>query len=344
MKLLVHASGYRTVPPWTNDQQEISCTLDPRCGGIAACHWSPASRDFAAVGTRSGGSSAAATIDELLAVITGQNPESIEELRILGHANDQVFSLAGDVKRDDVYFTDDKALIGPFPEFKNAVPRFQAVQDRFTADAKVVLMGCNAGSGKEDVMKIVSHAFLRTVQGFKDEIKFNFEWGPSGAPLRERGQIVCTPMAPAARITIRGRMAYVTQDPNDPLAGLTANQQPSLGMYKTNAWDLQPDSSNNEGDIFIAVRRKDPGTAASELAWRIMREFFPTHPWVSGTGIDAGSPGLTVRKADKSMMMIDVKPEWGSKTTPRNLKDRVAEMGRALELVKKQQAGSIAMK
>ncbi len=207
MKLLVHASGYRTVPPWTSDQQEISCTLDPRCGGIAACHWSPASRDFAAVGTRSGGSSAAATIDELLAVITGQNPESIEELRILGHANDQVFSLAGDVKRDDVYFTDDKALIGPFPEFKSAVPRFQAVQDRFTADAKIVLMGCNAG-----------------------------------------------------------------------------------------------------------------------------------------TGVDASSPGLTVRKADKSMMMIDVKPEWGSKTAPRNLKDRVAEMGRALELVKKQQAGSIAMK
>ncbi|TWT13736.1 hypothetical protein [Reyranella sp. CPCC 100927] len=342
MKLLIHASGYTVVPPWANDRQEISCTLDTKCGGIANCHWSPANRDFAAAGVRSGGSTGAGTVKELLDVIAKQAVESIEELRILGHANDKVFSLAGDVKRDDVYFSNDQAWIGPFPAFESAIPQFKELQDRFTADAKIILMGCNAGSGNTDVMKVVSHAFLRTVQGFKNKIHFNFEWGPTGATVRDRGgQPICTGMAPNSSILLRGRMAYVTVNLNDPLAD-TSDKPPPITAFTTNAWNLQPDSSNNEGDIFIAVRRTDAGSAATELAWRIMTEFFPGHAWVAGTGINDKSPGLTVIK-DGTKMMIDIKPAWGKTTTPATLKKRVAEMRQALELVKNQKTGSIAM-
>ena len=65
--------------------------------------------------------------------------------------------------------------------------------------------------------------------------------------------------------------------------------------------------------------------------------------WVSGTSVDPKSPGLTVRD-NKGPMFIDIKPEWGTKTTPSNLKDRIAEMGRALDLVRAKKAGSVAMK
>jgi hypothetical protein len=280
MKLLVHASGY-LLTAWKNDQQEIRCTLNPRCGGTPNCHWSPSSKDFAAVGLASGGSSPAASIDDLLKVISQQGVESIEELRILGHANETVFSLAGEIKNDDVYFNQEKALIGPSQTFEKAMPKFRELQDRFTANAKVILLGCNAGSGKEALMSLVSHAFLRTVAGFKEEIKYNFEWAPTGPAVRDRtGTVICNQIAPRSTVTRRGKMMYST---HGNLMGDVFGQTSVLGLYQTNAWNLTPDASANDGDIFIAVRRTDPGMAAIELAWRIMRDFFGNQPYVSGT-------------------------------------------------------------
>lgn len=345
MKLLVHASGYKAVPAWTGDRQEILCTLPPPCGGDGKCIWSPDSRDFAATGISSGGSTGAATIAELLAAITQQKPESIDELRILGHANADVFSLAGEVKRDDVVFTKPDALIGPpiaFSDaFSKAIPSFRAVQDRFAANAKVILLGCHAGSGNEGILRICSEAFLRTVQGYKKEIKFNFQWDNPGPPVRNGTQVVCTPTTLKSRITVRGRIAYFGEA--DALAS-TFGPESLMAMFKTSVWTLpSPDASNNDGDIFVAVRRTDPGMAATELAHRIMKVFFPGHAWVSGTSVEPKSPGLTVRD-NKGSMFIDIKPEWGTKTTPSNLKDRIAEMGRALDLVRAKKAGSVAMK
>jgi hypothetical protein len=43
-------------------------------------------------------------------------------------------------------------------------------------------------------------------------------------------------------------------------------------------------------------------------------------------------------------MVIDVSPDYAKKTTPRTLKDRVAEMGQALDLVAKKTEGVIPLK
>jgi hypothetical protein len=346
MKLLVYASGYIQTP-WKNDQQEIRCKNDPRCGGDKDCHWSPSSKDFAAVANASGGGSPAKSIDELVKVISQQAVDSIEELRIIGHANDQVLALAGEIKRDDVYFTQPQSYIGPSSQFEAAMPQFRNLQDRFTANAQVILLGCNSGSGKQTILSIVSHAFLRTVKGFQDEIKYNFEWKPTGAAFRtsKNSPIVCFNMVPKSSITLRGRMRYsphtsgVSQ--TDALAS-AFGEASMLSLYETDAWKLTPDMSNNDGDVFIAVRRSDPATASTELVWRIMKEFFPSHAYVSGTGVDATVPGLRVRKAGGGFM-IDINPTFAAKTTPQTLKNRIAEVEKALKLVAGNAVGVVPM-
>ncbi len=342
MKLLVHASGYRTVPPFVNDLQEISRALHPRCGGNAKHHWSASSVDFAAAGNASGGSTPAATIVELLNVIRQQSLESIEELRIIAHANDRMFVLAGEVRPDDVYFTQENAWIGPSDAFKAALPQFQDLQDRFTEDARIVLAGCNAGSGTDAVMAIVSHAFLRKVFGFKEEILHKFNWAPAGPAVTDHGRLICYRVAPNSRVTRRARMCY------SPAA---AQQAEMLGedvpdsLFQANVWKLEPDASSNAGDIFIAKRSKDPVFGSGELVWRILQEFYPNHPWVSGTGwygVDPHLSGLKVRKKGNDMF-IDAGPDFASKTTPRTLRNRVAEVGKALDLVKTQSQGTVPM-
>jgi hypothetical protein len=120
-------------------------------------------------------------------------------------------------------------------------------------------------------------------------------------------------------------------------------QTSMLGLYRTNAWDLEPDASANDGDIFIAIRRTNPGMAATELAWRIIRDFFGNQPYVAGTSVDDTGPGLKVRKHGTGMM-IDVSPDYATKTTPRTLRNRVAEMRQALDLVAKKAEGVIPVK
>jgi hypothetical protein len=340
MKLLVHASGYRNVPAFTSDQQEIRWVLDSRCGGVPN-HWSPSSKDFAAAGASSGGSSPAASIEELLRVIRQQTVESLEELRIIGHANESWFVLAGEIHTDDVYFTQPNALIGQSDAFKAAMPQFRDLQDRFTADARIVLLGCNAGSGNDAIMSIVSHAFLRKVAGLKQEVKYNCEWGPTGPAVRDaQGKVICTGLAPNSRVLIRGRMMY---SPAASDLGDLFGQASNLGLFRTNAWMLEPDASSNAGDIFIPVRRKDPGAGAVELVERIIQEFFPNHAWVSGFSADPSVSGLRVRKRDSTHIFIDAGLDFVKNTTPRTLKNRVAEVGRALDLVKAQSAGVIPL-
>jgi hypothetical protein len=368
MKLLIHASGYK-LTPWKSDQQEILATLDPKCGGNTKVNWAPSSRDFAAVGHNSGGSLPAASIDELLKVISQQSIESIEELRILGHAsNDWGLYLAGDIKNDTVYFDNhDDASIGDLDAddpFRKAMPKFRELQDRFTADAKVVLMGCHSGGvggvvgGLGAVVSLVSHAFLRTVGGFKDEITLDFTWWPIGKAVYDgtgnNRTLICNRLAPNSRVTLRGKMRY--GDPNAP--------------YQMNAWLLNPEVFSNDGDIFVAVRRKDPGAGSTELAWRIMKEFYENHPYVSGTSVGSvpelpkhvglvelirqdmkrqdilssfATTSLRVRKQGGGMF-IDINPDSAKKTTPATLKNRVAEMGHALALVGKKQEGVIPFK
>lgn len=347
MKLLVHASGYLPVPPYRNEQHEILCTVHPRCGGITR-HWSAAKIDFAAAGAASGGSSPAGSIDDLLSVIQKQAIESIEELRIIAHANDKMFCLAGEVRPDDVYFTKEDAWIGPSKAFQARISDFHDVQDRFTADAKIVLAGCNAGSGTDDVMSTVSHAFLRSAWGFKEEILHKFIWGPTGAPVKDGRQVVCVRLARHSHIIRRAMMAYspaaLQQAQMFHPDGDAAQFLPD-GVFKTNVWDLEPDAHSSAGDIFAAMKSRDPLFASTELIWRIMQEFYPTHPYVSGTGwygVDKSLSGLKVWKK-KNDIFIDAGPDFAGKTTPRTLRNRVAEMGKALDLVKAGTPGMVPL-
>jgi len=343
MKLMVHASGYQPIPPYRNEQQEILGVVHPRCGGIKR-HWAASSIDFAAAGTASGGSSPAGSIDELLGVIQKQAIESIEELRIIAHANDKMFCLAGEVRLDDVYFTKEDAWIGPSDRFKSALSKFRDVQDRFTSDARIVLAGCNAGSGTDEVMSIVSHAFLRKVWGFKEEILHKFEWGPTGAAVRDRGQVVCVGLARNSHILRRAMMAYspaALEQAQMLHPGADAVQFLPASLFKTNLWELEPDASSSAGDIFSPMRRKDT-EGATELVWRILTEFYPNHPYVSGTAAAPAPINLRVRKKDNGMM-IEAGSGFATNTTPRTLRNRVAEVGKALDLITAKSEGTVPM-
>ena len=348
MKLLVHASGYQPIPPFRNEQQEILCVVHPRCGGIKR-HWAASSVDFAAAGAASVGSSPAASIDELLGVIRNQAIESIEELRIIAHANEEMFCLAGEVRPDDVYFTKEDAWVGPSKSFKDKISDFHDLQDRFTADARVVLAACNAGSGTDKVMSIVSHAFLRTVWGFKKEILHKFIWGPTGAAVMDRGQVVCNRLARSSHILRRAMMAYspnALEQAQMFHPGEDAAQYLPASLFKTNVWDLEPDASSSAGDIFVHMHSKDVVFDSGKLVWRILNEFYPNHAWVSGTGwyeVDHSLSGLKVLRKKGNDMFIDAGPDFAGKTTPRTLKNRVAEVGKALEFVKAKTPGTIPL-
>jgi hypothetical protein len=349
MKLLIHAGGYLLSPWRGNELNEIRVVRGEFRNAqrqIVACKWSPGTVDFAAAGVTSGGSSAAGDVAAMIQVIGSQAVESIEELRIIGHANKDVFSLAGDIRCDDVYFVNDAALIGDYPAFIAAVPKLRAVQDRFARDAKVILMGCNAGSGAEALLRVVSHAFLRTAAGYKEEIKYKFDYGPTQLP---GGGLIVGGRNPT-RVTVRGQMMYESFGQ-------------IMGTWQNNAWNLQPDATNNEGDIFIGTRDKDRVRGATTLFWMILREFYSPpyasakHAWVSGCGADPSVPGIrvtyykTMQSTQENGVTVQraagahvhVNPDFAAKTTPTNLQKRVDEVGKALELVGAQTSGDVAV-
>jgi hypothetical protein len=338
-RLLIHAGGYK-LTPWKTDHQEIATVLHKRCGGTPDIHWAPTTRDFAAAGTTSGGSTAAATLDELLKVIRSKDPESIEELRIIGHANKDGLYLSGEVRPDDVYFTQEDSGLAETPTFRKALPKFRELQDRFARDAQVVLLACNSGTGG-DLLKLMSEAFLRPAAGFKSEIHYKFDWGPIGATLKEKdGTPVCTGQAKNAHVTRRGLMMYSPQA--DELADvLNLGVASNAALYQGDAWRLKPDQFANDGDLLRVLRDNNTGRAAVALMWLVMKFYFPEHPWVAGSGEDPALSGLRVRVSG-DRVMIDVGPDFARKTTsPKALNNRVAELKQALDLVGQKKAGVV---
>jgi hypothetical protein len=282
----------------------------------------------------------------MIKVIGSQSVESIEELRIIGHSNSQVFALGGTIKCDDVWFDKEPAIIGDSSTFNAAISKCRDVQDRLTRDAQVILLGCHGGSGSQGLLDLLSHAFLRKAAGFKEEIQYKFEYGPTQLP----GNTLIIGGRNPTRVTARGIMKY------ESLGQL-------FGSWQTNAWNLTPDSTSNAGDLYSGMRDKDPARGATALFWMILREFYSKpwagvdHPWVSGTSIDAGVAGLRVRYYDSPQTTrvqggsvtqsagahVDINPDFAAKTTPKNLKNRVAEIGKVLDLVTQKKSGSVAV-
>jgi len=183
---LVYAGGYPR--RFANDWAEVGCYMS-RPG----CVWSPATIDFRATATNSGGGSGSATFTALLDHIEAAAPGSITELGLIGHANVDYFGLAGRITAHDVWFGDE-GLIGA-ESLERERDRIVSLRNRFAAGAKIVLYGCNAGSGRP-LLDAISNAFQVCVQGFSNEIVTCLRWRTPSREIFDRGRTwVDDPMA-----------------------------------------------------------------------------------------------------------------------------------------------------
>lgn len=223
---LAYASAYPR--PYTSDEAEIR--------NAEKGDWSPSSEDFKDGTASSGGGTAIGTMAGLLAHLEGRAPGSIDVLGLVGHANQRYFGLSGTVEGKRVAFTE-KGLISAQSLADNA----QTIADkqlagRFKNGAKIILYGCNAGAGKA-LMDAISEAFRVCVEGFKDELRFCFLWKP--------------PTGKGRSIISRGRVDYVSIDPNDVLSGLG---QKDCSAYQTDLKTLTPDQKSCTGVVADAPK------------------------------------------------------------------------------------------
>jgi len=102
MKLLVHGSGFAR--RYRTDSEELRCGKPAEVRGNPNCVWFPATIDREWLGRSSGGSKPARTMQDLLTIISAQPPDSIEELRIIGHSNGKFLALGGTTLADKIQF------------------------------------------------------------------------------------------------------------------------------------------------------------------------------------------------------------------------------------------------
>lgn len=307
-RLLVHGSGFAR--PFKTDPEELRCGKPAAVRGNPNCHWSPSTLDWEALGRTSGGSTAAATVDELIKVIASQGIETVDELRIIGHSNGQFLALGGGIKLDQVEF-DEAAMIGSSKTFLTAAPKIRALQDRFKAEGRIVLAGCGSGGIGSNLLDLVSNTLLRTVAGFKEPILYAIEGTTRGPEVRDRnGQVIGRRIDDDARITVRGKAMYsIAANRIEDVLGADFVGTAVLG---TDAWLLTPDVESKAGNIFDAVGRfkTSPGVVtAAEVGFKVLRAFHSTRAHiVSGMGFAGDLAGLRVKEDDitKGHMFIEV--------------------------------------
>jgi hypothetical protein len=337
MKLLLHGSGFPR--RYRNDPEELRCGKPKEVRGDPDCNWFPSSLDWEWLGRSSGGSTAVGTIAELLATIRSQAPDSIEELRIIGHSNGNFLALAGTMQPDKIIFTEN-AMIGDSATFVSARPAFRSLQDRFRADGRVVLAGCGSGGVGSDLLEFVSHTLLRTVAGFTEPIVYAIDGTTKGPIVTDRfRRVIGRRIDNDARITLRGKAMY--SKAANRIEDILGSDFVGTAALRTNAWELQPDAQSKAGDIFDAVRRckiQPDVISAAEVGFRIKNEFYPTTGQVAGMGFAAGLSGLRVNKD----MTIDVGKGFIDRLTPTALDQRVQELGTAIDMTTQHRVGVIS--
>jgi hypothetical protein len=344
MRLLVHGSGFPR--PFRTDPEELRCGKPAALRGNPNCNWSPSSVDWQTLGQKSGGSSGAANINELVTLIRGQQIESIEELRIVGHSNGSFLALGGTIEQDNVTFSE-MAMIGSSQTFLSAKPSLRQLQDRFTSDARIVLAGCGSGGVGSALMELVSHVFLRRVAGFSQPILYAIDGQTAGPEVRDpNGRVVGRRIDDGARVTVRGKAMYSTAA--NAIEDTFGSELVGTGVFKTNAWDLTPDAQSSVGDIFAAVRRfkSQPGAIpASEVGFKLLSEFDPTRN-VAGIGFAGDFAGLKVVEDPriKGKMTIDIGKGFVDRLTPRTLQTRVGELVKAADMTMFKKPGVIPSK
>jgi hypothetical protein len=344
MRLLVHGSGFTR--PFTNDPEELRCGKPSEVRGNPQCHWSPSTDDWAALGVSSGGSRPAATIDELVTVLTGQGVETIDELRIIGHSNKDFLALGGDITLDNVTFKE-PAMIGYSATFQNAVPKLRKLQDRFTADARVVLAGCGSGGVGSSLLDLMSNTILRDVAGFSQPIMYAIDGTTSGPPVKDRsGRTIGRRIDNDAKITLRGKAMYSTAA--NAIEDVFGSDAVGTGMLRTDAWQLKPDAESKVGNIFRAVKRakENPWTiTVAEVGYKILNAYHPARSsLVHGIGYAGELKGIQVvaDKERKTKMSIDIGKGFINLVSPRTLEQRARELIKAVDLVVQRKEGTIA--
>jgi hypothetical protein len=345
MRLLVHGSGFDR--PFKTDAEELRCGKPAEVGGNPKCQWSPSTKDWEALGTTSGGSTPAKTVADLVKVISSQGIETIEELRIIGHSNNEFFALGGLIVPDNVKF-DEEAMIGHSKTFLSAVPALRALQNRFTADARIVLAGCGSGGVGSQLLDLMSNTILRTTAGFKQPILYGIDGDPKGPMLRDRsGRTLGRRIDNNAVMLWRGRAMYSTAA-ND-MENVFSSDLISRSVLKTDAWTLAPDAESRVGNIFGAVGRAkaNPWTiTVAEVGYKILNAYHPARSsLVHGIGYAGELKGIQVvaDKERKTKMSLDIGKGFINLISPRTLEQRARELIRAVdELVVRRKEGTIA--
>jgi hypothetical protein len=350
MRLLVHASGFKRPSYYRTDADELRCGKEKVVGGNPDCHWSPSSVDLEPLGRSSGGSSPAATIADLLSIIRRQSTGSIEELRILGHSNEDYFALGGEIVPDNVKF-DEPTMLGQSASFISAMPRFRELFDRFAPHAQLTLVGCGSGGTGGTLLDLVSRTLVLRVAGFKKPIQYAIDGVPSLKPSRRvrlsNGQEDWVIKADA-KITQRGKVMYSHAALQiEDVLGAAAVTRDALG---TNAWDLKPDVESRAGVLIwdAAFRVRQGGIHATisawEVGWRLISEFHSARgDSVAGVGYEENTAGLHVTYQG-SKAFVNVGKKFVEMTNPATLEQRAREMGEALDLIANRKTGVVSIK
>ena len=177
--------------------------------------WFPATQDFSALASGSGGGTSVKTLDALFKSIEAKGPGTITRLDLIGHANGSALCFAGEIKKDDVDMTE---CLGKEELAANA-DRINKLKDRFAPGAKITLYGCDAGGNK--LLEDVGAAFGVCTEGFTTHLSYCIMGDGKGG-------------------AVRGRIWV--QAPGDPMPtkpGKCADFSPTLSSARTDAQSTQ---------------------------------------------------------------------------------------------------------
>jgi hypothetical protein len=146
--------------------------------------------DFAETARLSGGGTGAKTFDELLSAVSAKGAGSVKQLGIIAHANADAIALAGAITSNSVSANAD-ATIDSDMLTKRAAD-IAKVKDRFAADGRITLYGCNSGASGTPLAAL-STAFGVCAEGFKDEITWCLRWRTPSKSIVSRGKTAINP-------------------------------------------------------------------------------------------------------------------------------------------------------
>jgi hypothetical protein len=181
-------------------------------GAAKKGEWFPSSVDFAETAKLSGGDTGISTLAKLLAEIGGKAAGSIQDLDLIGHANGDLFALAGTITRTSVSGSRD-GTIG-VNQLAAAQPEIDKVRDRFASGGRITIYGCNSGASGT-LLQALSMAFKVCARGFKDAITWCLGWQTKPFKINSRGRTLINPPAGTPCDQFNGSIYNLSSDTED---------------------------------------------------------------------------------------------------------------------------------